>query len=176
MRRFLSIGFLCSVGILNQVNALTASSPAVPNRSPQDEIRLVLETQVTAWNHGDIEGFMKGYWNSPELLFTSGGKVRRGWQETLNRYKATYPDRARMGELSFSDLEIHILPTSLGQKDAPVAAWVFGKWRLKRPGDEPQGIFTLILQRIPNPLEGVTPGWKIVHDHTSSSLPEPKCN
>ncbi|MBZ5536684.1 MAG: DUF4440 domain-containing protein [Acidobacteriia bacterium] len=174
MRRFLSIGFLFSVAVLSQVNGFLAGAPAPPGRSPQDEIRHVLDTQVAAWNQGDIEGFMKGYWNSQELLFTSGGKLRRGWQETLNQYKATYPDHARMGELSFSDLEVHLLPNSRGQGDTPVAAWVLGKWRLKRAGDEPQGIFTLILQKFPNSQGGVTPVWKIVHDHTSSSLPEPK--
>lgn len=174
MRRFLPIAFVLGVGVLSQVSAWPASSPTVPGRSPEDEIRLVLETQVSAWNHGDIEEFMKGYWNSRELLFTSGGKIRRGWQETLKQYKATYPDHARMGELSFSDLEIHLLPTSSSEKGAPVAAWVLGRWRLKRAGDEPQGIFTLILQKFPGSPEGLAPGWKIVHDHTSSSLPESK--
>jgi hypothetical protein len=174
MRRFLSIVILFSGAVLSQVHAFPASSPTHDGPSPQDEIRHVLETQVIAWNHGDIEEFMKGYWNSPELLFTSSGKLRRGWQETLNQYKATYPDHARMGELSFSDLEIHLLPNSPGRRDTPVAAWVLGKWRLKRAGDEPHGIFTLVLQKFPNPRGGVTSVWKIVHDHTSSSLPEPK--
>lgn len=174
MRRVLSMAAFLGVIILARIHALPASSPDEPELSPQEEIRYVLETQVIAWNHGDIEGFMKGYRNSPELLFTSGGKIRRGWQQTFDQYKATYPDRARMGELSFSDLEIHLLPSSSEPGGAPAAAWVVGKWQLKRAGDTPHGVFTLILQRFPSPSGGVTPEWKIIHDHTSSLLPEPK--
>ena len=32
----------------------------------------VLDAQVSAWNAGDLDGFMAGYWNSEELKFLSG--------------------------------------------------------------------------------------------------------
>jgi beta-aspartyl-peptidase (threonine type) len=96
---------------------------------------------------------MEGYWNSPELVFTSGGRVRRGWHTTLDRYRATYGTaRETMGQLSFTDVEVH--PVSGG------AAWVLGIWRLDRRDDRLGGVFSLVFRRI----EGE---WRIVHDHTS---------
>ncbi len=139
--------------------------------APREAIRKVLDDQAAAWNRGDIDAFMVGYWNSPELIFTSGGNVRRGWQVTTDQYKKSYPDRARMGELIFSDLEIHLLNGSGKKESEASSAWVLGKWRLKRATDEPHGLFTLILQKFP--LEKGRGGpWKIVHDHTSSSPAE----
>ncbi|CAN5313263.1 hypothetical protein BH20ACI1_BH20ACI1_05320 [soil metagenome] len=117
-----------------------------------DDIRNVMNEQTAAWNRGDIEGFMKGYWNSPELKFVSGDNVTKGWQPTLERYKKNYDSKAKMGILTFSDLEINVL-----SKDAAV---VLGSWALEREGDEPHGKFTLIFRKFKD-------GWKIVHDHTS---------
>src|SRR5215471_2470190 len=73
------------------------------------EIRQVMDEQAVAWNKGDIDGFMKGYWNSPELTFVSGSDVTKGWQPTLDHYKKSYDSKAKMGVLSFSDLQITIL-------------------------------------------------------------------
>jgi len=134
----------------------------------RQEIEKVLEDQTAAWNRGDIEAFMDGYWNSDELIFTSGGRVQRGWQNTLERYRKAYPDRPRMGVLTFSDLEIHFFPVWPGSDRGPREAWVLGKWELKRAVDAPRGVFTLILQKFPDRSGGVKGGWKIVHDHTSS--------
>jgi ketosteroid isomerase-like protein len=168
----LLIGSLMGLCLLGGVDAVPANSTPALGVKAQVEIRELLEAQVAAWNQGDIEGFMKGYWNSPDLSFTSGGELRRGWQNTLKRYKETYAGRELMGELSFSDLEIHLLPPS--PDGTPVVAWVLGRWRLKRATDEPHGVFTLILQRFPD-LPGNPKGhWRIVHDHTSASSPEAK--
>ena len=116
------------------------------------EIRQVMDAQTVAWNNGDIEGFMKGYWNSPDLIFVSGANVTRGWQPTIDRYKKTYDSRAKMGTLTFSDLEVDVL-----SKDS---ATVLGSWALAREKDNPKGKFTLIFRKFKD-------GWKIVHDHTS---------
>jgi len=110
-----------------------------------------MDDQAAAWNRGDIEGFMQGYWNSDKLVFVSN-QVTRGWQPTLDRYKKTYDSRAKMGTLTFSDLEITVL-----SKDAAV---VLGSWSLARESDNPHGKFTLIFRKFKD-------GWKIVHDHTS---------
>ncbi len=117
-----------------------------------DNIRSEMNKQVDAWNRGSIEGFMEGYWNSPELKFVSGENVTRGWQPTLNRYKKSYDSKAKMGVLTFSDLQIDVL-----SKDAAV---VLGSWSLQRASDNPHGKFTLIFRKFKD-------GWKIVHDHTS---------
>src|SRR5689334_8098523 len=116
------------------------------------DIRAVMDTQAVAWNNGDIEGFMRGYWNSPDLVFVSGANVTRGWQPTLDRYKKGYDSRAKMGTLTFSDLEITVL-----SKDSAV---VLGSWSLAREKDNPHGKFTLIFRKFKD-------GWRIVIDHTS---------
>lgn len=118
----------------------------------QTDIRAVMKAQADDWNAGSIDGFMRGYWNSPELVFVSGAAVTRGWQPTIERYKKSYDSKAKMGVLTFSDLEIDVLT-----KDAAV---VLGSWSLQRASDNPHGKFTLIFRRFKD-------GWKIVHDHTS---------
>jgi ketosteroid isomerase-like protein len=134
---------------------LTASIAAQSNdrnSKIQSEIREVIEAQSAAWNRGDVEGFMAGYWRSPELVFVSGDNVTRGWQQTLDRYKKSYNTREKMGTLVFSDLEFFIL-----SKDAAV---VLGNWALTRQGDNPHGKFTLTFRKLKE-------GWRIVMDHTS---------
>ena len=123
--------------------------------NPQADIRHVLDAQVSAWNKGDLEGFMEGYWHSPKLSFSSGSEVTRGWDATIERYKKKYRSGdAEMGKLTFSDLEIEPL--------GPDAAFVRGRWQLVRSKDKPGGVFTLIFRKFPE-------GWRIVHDHTSGS-------
>jgi ketosteroid isomerase-like protein len=120
--------------------------------SPQRQIRRVMDAQVAAWNRGHIEAFMAGYWRSDKLVFVSGDKVTRGWQQTLDNYKRSYDTRAKMGTLSFTDLEFSVL-----SKDAAI---VLGSWELKRETDNPKGKFTLTFRRFKD-------GWRIVMDHTS---------
>lgn len=116
------------------------------------QIKKVMTDQAEAWNRGDVDGFMRGYWNSDKLLFVSGDNVTRGWQPTLDRYKKSYDTRAKMGTLTFSDLEITVL-----SKDAAV---VLGSWSLARDADSPHGKFTLTFRRFKE-------GWRIIIDHTS---------
>ena len=126
--------------------------------APSDEIRAVIQAQQDAWNQGDIDGFMNGYARARSTVFVSEDSVSRGWQIVRDRYKKKYSDRAKMGRLSFSDLEI----TPLGNN----AAVVLGRWKLKRAHDQPHGRFTLIFRR-------TNDDWRIVHDHTSAA-PTPK--
>src|SRR3954469_18478964 len=79
-------------------------------------IRAVLDAQVAAWNRGDIEGFMDGYWRSPETVFVSGDTITHGWQTVLDRYKKGYDSREKMGTLTFSELDVKLI-----SKDAAVA-------------------------------------------------------
>jgi hypothetical protein len=122
--------------------------------SVEAEVREVILQGEASWNEGSIENYMDTYWKSPALRFASGGKVTFGWQETLDGYLKRYPDRAAMGRLVFSDLDI-----TVQSEDAALA---FGAWRLEREHDQPYGLFTLQLHRFPE-------GWRIVHDHTSSA-------
>ncbi len=116
-------------------------------------VRAVLDKQVAAWNKGDLDGYMLGYWKSDSLLFTSGGNIQRGWKATNEKYKKSYDTKAKMGTLKFSNLEF----TMLSKK----AAWVFGSWELQREKDNPKGVFTLVMRKLDD-------GWKVIHDHTSS--------
>jgi len=119
----------------------------------REAITAVLSAQQAAWNRGDVDAFLVGYWQSPELTFSGATGISRGWDGVLARYKKSYPDRAAMGQLDFSDLEFRFL--------GPDAALVLGKWHLKRETDEPGGVFSLVWMRFPD-------GWKIIHDHTST--------
>lgn len=118
------------------------------------DIRAVLDSQSSAWNRGEVEGYMDGYVRSGNTVMVSGDNVTRGWQTITDRYKKNYNSREKMGTLTFSDLEINLLGSS--------TALVIGRWHLKRAADEPQGRFTLIFQKTKQ-------GWRIIHDHTSSA-------
>ena len=132
-------------------SVMTAAQSAPHEKKVADAIRKVMADQTIAWNNGDIDGFMKGYWKSEKLVFV-GKDVTRGWQATLDRYKKSYDTRAKMGTLTFSDLEIEVLSSD--------AAVVLGSWSLARSGDTPHGKFTLIFRKFKD-------GWRIIHDHTS---------
>jgi beta-aspartyl-peptidase (threonine type) len=124
------------------------------HQDPTNEIRAVLDQQVAAWNRHDLEGFMEGYWKSPELTFFSAGTQRASWEGTIARYRDQYQGEGHeMGHLDFSGLKIEML--------SPRAAFVRGHWHLSFTSGEAGGLFTLIFRKLPE-------GWRIVHDHTSS--------
>lgn len=135
---------------------LRAGETDAQPEQPEQQIRACMDSQVAAWNRGDLNGFMRCYWHSPDLTFFSGGTITRGWEPTLARYQKRYQSEGHeMGKLDFSDLSITIL--------APDAAFVRGRWHLKmRDGKEPHGLFTLMWRLQPS---GV---WQIIHDHTSA--------
>ena len=123
---------------------------------PKAAIEGVLRTQQAAWNRHDLDAFMTGYWQSPELTFFSNAKESDGWQAAMDRYKAAYASPGHeMGTLEFSGLRIEML--------GPEAAFVRGKFGLvMSDGKTPHGIFTLVFRKFGD-------GWKIVHDHTSAA-------
>jgi beta-aspartyl-peptidase (threonine type) len=148
------LGFACySLLILSSIFSSTALARS---DDPRTEVERVLHMQQDAWNRHNLDGFMSGYWNSPELTFFSGAKENHGWQSTMDRYRAKYASPGHeMGKLEFSDLRIEMLGTE--------SAFVRGAWHLTMlDGKTPHGLFTLIFQKFPD-------GWKIVHDHTSSA-------
>ncbi len=120
----------------------------------EEGIKHVLVSQIDAWNNGNLQGFMAGYWRSPDLTFFSGTDVTKGWEPTLKRYQQRYKGEGKeMGQLEFQDLNIDLL----GRRGAVVT----GRWQLTMSdGKKPGGVFTLVFKHLPG-------GWKIVHDHTS---------
>jgi beta-aspartyl-peptidase (threonine type) len=140
------------LGRRGPAGALAAEPPS--DREVKAAVREVLDRQVAAWNKGDLEGFMAGYWKSPDLTFFSGKTAERGWQATLDRYRKRYQGEGQeMGRLTFDEVRIDVF--------GPDAALVRGRWQLVRKADRPGGQFTLVFRKL---LEG----WRIVHDHTSS--------
>lgn len=116
-------------------------------------IRKVLDDQEKAWNRGDLEGFLAGYWRSPDLSFFSGKDQTRGWRQTLERYRKRYQAEGKaMGQLAFTEVAIDVLSQD--------AAWARGRWSLTQGETKHGGPFTLIFKRLPE-------GWRIVHDHSS---------
>jgi beta-aspartyl-peptidase (threonine type) len=137
------------------LTALTGATPAAEQaEGGENAIRKLLQDQQDAWNRGDLNGFMAGYWRSDQLTFYSGGNRTRGWDATLERYRKRYQSEGQeMGKLTFSELRVELL--------GPDSAFVRGRFELVRTKDKPSGIFTLVLRRFPE-------GWRIVHDHTST--------
>src|SRR5262252_2985300 len=139
---------------------LLAACAAAPRAfSPADDlaIRDVLFAQQAAWNKGDLDGFMAGYLHDESLVFTSGGKIRHGWQETYDKYRAKYGGAAAtMGHLKFDILGVQALGAD--------GAVVLGRWQLTETPNAGGGVFSLALFR-------TSDGWRIVHDHTSIDAP-----
>jgi uncharacterized protein (TIGR02246 family) len=133
---------------------LGAAGPIAAQGAAAAAVRAVLDAQVEAWNRGDLEAFMAGYWNSPDLVFQSGATLTRGWQATRERYRRRYQSEGKeMGRLRFEELDVQPL--------GPDAVFIRGRWHLTmKDGSEPNGLFTLLARRIRGE-------WKIVHDHTS---------
>jgi uncharacterized protein (TIGR02246 family) len=130
---------------------LLANSPDA-READRLAITKVFTEQTLAWNRGDIDAFLQGYWRSPELTFAGSGGVARGYDGVRARYQKNYPDRAAMGTLDLSDLEIRFV--------GPDAALVLGRWHLQRIKGDIGGVTSLVVQRFPE-------GWQIIHDHTS---------
>lgn len=128
--------------------------------SDEAAIRAAIDAQTAAWNHGDIPGFMQEYEDSPETTFI-GLSVRKGFRPILERYKQSYTSAAQMGTLTFSDLEVRLLPNACGKTEM---ALVTGRFHLQRTekgsATKDDGLFSLVWRK------GAR-GWKIILDHTS---------
>jgi ketosteroid isomerase-like protein len=139
MKRFISLAF-----VLLSIQAYS--------QSPETAIRQLLEKQTHAWNQGNVEEFMQGYWKSDSLVFVGKSGVTYGWNSTLKNYKRNYPDAAAMGELKFTLLSITKLSSDYYH--------VIGKWHLERSIGNLEGHFTLLFRK----LKGQ---WYIIADHSS---------
>ena len=115
-------------------------------------IRNILNEQTRAWNKGDINGFMKGYWENDSLMFIGKTGITYGWTNTLNNYKKGYPDTAAMGKLTFTLFSVKRLSKRHYH--------VVGKWFLKRSIGDVGGHYTLLFQKING-------RWVIIADHSS---------
>jgi ketosteroid isomerase-like protein len=153
MRHRMQLGFLLCVGVAVLLSlSLGTQVDATKRRSDEAQIRAVLDMQSIAWNRGDIDTFMTGYWKSEETEFVGARGITRGWQAVLDRYRRNYPDAKAMGRLTFSNVEVHVVCRDV--------AFVIGEFKLEREKDQPTGVFTLNFRKF-------TAGWRIVADHTT---------
>lgn len=125
---------------------MAAQAPA------EKEIIGILNAQISSWNKGDLDEFMKGYWNNDSLMFIGKNSVTYGYQPALDNYKKAYPDTSAMGKLSFDILHV--------KKLSPEYYFVVGKWKLARTAGNLQGHYTLIFKKINGK-------WMIISDHSS---------
>ena len=112
----------------------------------------IMTEQEKAWNNGDVDGFMTAYWNNDSLKFIGSKGITYGWKNTLANYKKSYPDKATMGILTFSILNVEEL--------SDTSCFVTGRWDLKREKGDVGGYYTLLWKKIDGK-------WVIVVDHTS---------
>jgi beta-aspartyl-peptidase (threonine type) len=118
------------------------------------EVQRLLQSQVAAWNRGDLDEFLLPYWDDSRLTFFSGATVTEGLRQLKERYQKRYQSEGKeMGKLAFSDVEVITLASDV--------ALARGRWKVTRREEALEGLFTLTVLRRPD-------GWKIVHDHTSS--------
>ena len=137
-------------------------SPIVVTSREKEVVKIeaLLKEQSDAWNRGDLDGFMAGYWDSPDLEFVSGTTTTKGYQPVKDRYFKRYKAEGKeMGTLTFSDIRV----TVLGEGGAKAT----GKWKVAMSKESPSGGFALQLRMFDN-------GWKIVQDTTSSDEPPKK--
>ncbi|MEE1946019.1 DUF4440 domain-containing protein [Pedobacter sp. KR3-3] len=134
------------------LGCMLAMGAFAQSKADRQAILDVLEKQRGAWNKGDVEAYMQGYWKNDSLLFVGKSGPTYGWQQTLDNYKRGYPDKSAMGFLTFGIKKVDFL--------AKDRAFVLGSWNLKREKDEPKGYFTLLLRKINGQ-------WKVVVDHSS---------
>jgi uncharacterized protein (TIGR02246 family) len=134
--------------------AILFVSASISQAQSKDEqqIRNLLQTQVEAWNRGDLEAFMQTYWKSDSLMFIGKNGIKWGWNETLANYKKGYPDTAVMGKLSFNIIQVKRLSV--------MYCYVVGKWMLTRSIGDISGHYDLLLRKIKG-------RWVIISDHSS---------
>lgn len=156
-------GCLLWLSFLLVLPCATVRSQSPASSGPLDDegaIRFAMQAQAEAWNRADIPAFMQTYEDSADTTFI-GLAVRKGYQPILERYRQSYSTREQMGTLTFSDLDVRLLPASCGKTEI---ALVTGKFHLDRTAHgeakKDDGIFSLVWRK-------GRQGWKIVLDHTS---------
>lgn len=112
----------------------------------------LLSKQEKAWNEGNINQFMDGYWENDSLVFVGKNGLTYGYNNTLSNYKKNYPDKTYMGQLKFTILSMQPLGKQFYS--------IIGKWELFRTVGNLSGHYTILLKKINGQ-------WKIVSDHSS---------
>jgi ketosteroid isomerase-like protein len=159
LRRCVSI-LAAAIGVV--AGAACAARQPPPHRfaaADRDAVSGVLQRQADAWNRGDLATYMDAYARTDALVFTSGSNIRRGWQAAFDHYQARYGrSPSTMGQLAFTILQIDPVGAD--------GAVVLGQWAVTGTDVAGDGVFSVVLERRPE-------GWRIIHDHTSSTPSPP---
>jgi hypothetical protein len=131
---------------------LSFSMHCAAGQLAEKAILAVLQKQVSAWNDGDINRYMAGYWHSDSLVFIGKKGCTYGYEATLNNYKKAYPDKSAMGQLHFSDIRF--------KRISRRNYMVIGAWHLQRSIGNLDGCFSLLLRKSRRE-------WHIIADHSS---------
>jgi uncharacterized protein (TIGR02246 family) len=131
---------------------LLLSVSAFCQSKDETEVRNVLGKQNAAWNRGDVDAFMVGYWEHDSLMFIGKSGVTYGYKNTLANYKKNYPDTSATGKLTFTLIQVKQL--------SPEYFHVIGKYYLTRTIGDASGHFTLLFRKINGK-------WVIISDHSS---------
>jgi ketosteroid isomerase-like protein len=134
------------------LSMLLAFATSFAQEPDEKQISRILDEQISSWNNGDLDSFMRGYWKSDSLMFVGKSGVTYGYDNTLARYRMGYPDTASMGKLKFNIITI--------KRISPEYFFVVGKYTLFRTIGDASGHYTLLIRKI----EGE---WRIVCDHSS---------
>lgn len=132
--------------------SLFVSASVFCQSDDEAEVRKILSTQNAAWNRGNVDAFMVGYWENDSLMFVGSSGITYGYKNTLANYKKRYPDTAAMGKLTFNLIQVKRL--------SPEYYYVTGKWHLQRSIGDVGGHFTLVFRKING-------NWVIISDHSS---------
>ena len=128
------------------------SSSVFSQTKDETEVRNVLAKQNAAWNRGDVDAFMVGYWENDSLMFIGKSGITYGYKNTLANYKKNYPDTTVMGKLTFTLIQVKQL--------SPEYFHVTGKYYLTRTIGDASGYFTLMFRKINGK-------WVVISDHSS---------
>ncbi|MDC6366346.1 MULTISPECIES: YybH family protein [Flavobacteriaceae] len=140
MKKLVGLIYFISAVVLSQVSKESEDKAAILK---------VLSVQEAAWNNYDIALFMETYWKSDDLVFYGSAGVVKGWENTMNRYKKSYPSKEHFGHLKLVANEVSQINDD--------AYMVMGEYHLTRSVGNMHGIFMLVLKKIDGE-------WKIIAD------------
>jgi uncharacterized protein (TIGR02246 family) len=135
-----------------------ASGESVAPEPISREIKDILNRSMSAWNAGDLAGFLGCYENSPTTCYLSADQIVVGYQaiEAMYAERFAIGGAAARGMLSLSLTRVQAL--------GPEHSLAIGQYLLSRDGHHGgsgYGVFSLVLRR-------TALGWRIAADHTTS--------
>lgn len=123
------------------------------SREQLDVTKVVL-AQQKAWNDGNMDDYLKFFKDAPDTIAMLNVPVR-GLEAIRNAFHTNFPNRAVMGGLEQSDVEVRELGESF--------ALATGRYHLvrgKKDGGNLDGTFSEIMEKTPA-------GWRIIFSESN---------